>query len=141
MSRHRGLTLRRLTVFLALPLAMACSSEGRSHKSVQGHALGAPTLGAGSPLSVEQLAAKSGCGSPNVQIDADELRQAICQTPRGRYIITSFATEKGKRDWLDDAQSYGGAYLVGNRWVVIASPDLLSSLHGQLGGQMEMPGH
>ncbi|WP_155354307.1 hypothetical protein [Acrocarpospora macrocephala] len=96
---------------------------------------------AGPPASVEQLVSTIGCASSHIQIDADELRQGICETPQGRYTITTFVTEKGKRDWLDYAQMYGGIYLVGTRWAVIASPDLLETLRGRTGGQIEDLSH
>ncbi|GAB1818217.1 hypothetical protein [Herbidospora sp. RD11066] len=91
----------------------------------------------GGPRSVEQMYTTIGCASTYLQIDADELRQGICETPQGRYTITTFVTEKGKRDWLDYAQMWGGIYLVGELWAVVAKPDLLENLQDETGGELE----
>ncbi|MGW3352803.1 hypothetical protein ACWDA3_56745 [Nonomuraea rubra] len=90
---------------------------------------------------MEQLAAATGCARPAMQVDAAELRQAVCQTSRGRYTLLTFTTDKGKRAWLDSAQMYGGTYLVGDRWVVVAEPALLERLREQLGGMVEAARH
>ncbi|MFF0770723.1 hypothetical protein ACFYUK_17685 [Nonomuraea wenchangensis] len=86
---------------------------------------------------MEQLLRAAACADPQVQVDATELRQVICHTPAGRYTILTFATQDGARAWLDEAQPYGGTYLVGDRWTVIAAPDLLTGLRAQLGGRLE----
>ncbi|MEV4800234.1 hypothetical protein AB0K18_09470 [Nonomuraea sp. NPDC049421] len=87
--------------------------------------------------SMKKLKTSAGCPKARLQIDADELKQAACQTKRGRYTIVTFTTDKGKRDWLDYAQAYGGTYLVGDRWTVVAEPALLEDLRKKVGGQME----
>ncbi|GAA1018245.1 hypothetical protein Aple_034500 [Acrocarpospora pleiomorpha] len=125
---------------LYLPDAPPALMSIRSAAVVFALIFGAAACGstdAGPPASVEQLVSTIGCASSHIQIDADELRQGICETPQGRYTITTFVTEKGKRDWLDYAQMYGGIYLVGTRWAVIASPDLLETLRDRTGGQIE----
>ncbi|MGW4796506.1 hypothetical protein ACWEPC_29205 [Nonomuraea sp. NPDC004297] len=91
--------------------------------------------------SMEQIAATAGCASPSMQVDAAELRQAACQTSRGRYTLVTFTTDGGKRVWLDNAQMYGGTYLVGDRWVVVAEPALLEGLRERLGGMIEAVHH
>jgi hypothetical protein len=95
---------------------------------------------AGPAYTIEQLAAKTGC-RPKIQTNAAELRQGVCATQTGRYFLTTFATAKGQRTWLEQAQDYG-ALLVGNRWVVGASPKVLQQLHGKLGGDLyDMSSH
>lgn len=91
--------------------------------------------------SMEQIAATLGCARPSMQVDAAELRQAVCQVPQGRYTMVTFTTDDGKRAWLKSAQAYGGAYLVGDRWTVIAEPALLEGLRGRLGGEVETAAH
>ncbi|MEV4374909.1 hypothetical protein AB0J71_48230 [Nonomuraea sp. NPDC049637] len=98
----------------------------------------APKVPAG---DMKQLTTLLGCPAGKLQTDAAELRQAACDSPQGRLTIVTFSTDKGKRDWLDIAQAYGGAYLVGDRWVVVATADLLERLHDRLGGELQTPRH
>ncbi|WP_228923445.1 hypothetical protein [Streptomyces sp. DH7] len=86
--------------------------------------------------TLEQLARKAGC-DPNVQTDAAELRQANCATGDGRYILTTFATDRGQREWINEADDYGGSYLVGRQWVAVGDPDVVAALRGRLGGTVE----
>nr|WP_069630437.1 hypothetical protein [Streptomyces niveus] len=86
--------------------------------------------------SLEQLAEKAEC-EPNVQTDAEELRQANCKTGYGRYILTTFATDRGLREWINEANDYGGSYLVGRRWVASGDAKVVESLRGRLGGTVE----
>ncbi len=77
-----------------------------------------------------------------MQVEADELRQGVCRTSKGQYSVTTFATEKGKQEWLDDALSYGGAYLIGTRWIVLGNTEeMLESFRATLGGSVRMGGH
>ncbi len=85
----------------------------------------------------DQLLRAIACTDPQVQVDAAELRQVICHAPAGRYTILTFTTQTGTRAWLDEAEPYGGTYLVGDRWTVIAAPDLLTDLRTQVGGHLE----
>ncbi|MFI7286451.1 hypothetical protein ACIBRY_07305 [Streptomyces anulatus] len=86
--------------------------------------------------TLEQLAEKAGC-DPNVQTDAAELRQANCTTDEGRYVLTTFATDRGQREWINEAKDYGGSYLVGRQWVAVGDPDVVAALRGRLGGTVE----
>ncbi|MGW2148680.1 hypothetical protein ACWCOT_30565 [Nonomuraea bangladeshensis] len=86
---------------------------------------------------LEQLQRAVACTDPKPQVDATELREVICHTPAGRYTLLTFATQAGARAWLDEAQPYGGIYLVGDRWTVVAAPDLLTDLRARLGGRLE----
>ncbi|MEV7653934.1 hypothetical protein AB0O39_07150 [Streptomyces anulatus] len=86
--------------------------------------------------TLEQLADRAGC-DPNVQTDAAELRQANCATDEGRYVLTTFATERGLREWINEAKDYGGSYLVGRQWVAVGDPGVVAALRGRLGGTVE----
>ncbi|UGY92146.1 hypothetical protein [Streptomyces gobiensis] len=86
--------------------------------------------------SLEELAAKTAC-EVEVDINADELRQGVCKTDDGRYVLTTFATSRGQQEWLEEAKPYGGTYLIGSRWVAVGEPDVLGSLRGRLGGEVE----
>ncbi|MFC9246508.1 hypothetical protein ACFT7S_21700 [Streptomyces sp. NPDC057136] len=86
--------------------------------------------------TLEQLAAKARC-EPNLQTDAEEIRQANCRTADGRYVLATFATDRGQREWIDEANDYGGSYLVGRRWVAVGDPKVVAALRGRLGGTVE----
>ncbi|WP_405678445.1 hypothetical protein [Streptomyces sp. NBC_01511] len=86
--------------------------------------------------SLERLAEQATC-DPNVQTDAEELRQANCTTDDGRYILTTFATDRGLREWINEADDYGGSYLVGRKWVASGDAKVVESLRGRLGGTVE----
>ncbi|MFC8824317.1 hypothetical protein ACFT9I_03050 [Streptomyces sp. NPDC057137] len=116
---------------LALALLSGCGSN-------DDEAPKAPRTATG---SLEQLAEKAEC-DPNVQTDADELRQANCKTGYGRYILTTFATDRGLREWINEANDYGGSYLVGRKWVASGDAKVVESLRGRLGGTVETaPAH
>ncbi|MFF7091663.1 hypothetical protein ACFY9A_04585 [Streptomyces rubradiris] len=86
--------------------------------------------------SLEELAAEAEC-EPDVQTDADEIRQAICRTARGRFVLVTFATDRGRREWTDVAEDYGGHYLVGRKWVAVGDEGVVRALRGTLGGELE----
>ncbi|MEU5592339.1 hypothetical protein [Streptomyces sp. NPDC020298] len=87
--------------------------------------------------SLESLAAEVKC-KPNIQTDADELRQAICKNNDGRFILATFATDRGQREWINDAKDYGGYYLVGRKWVAVGDNGVVKALRGTLGGDVEI---
>ncbi|GAA2446269.1 hypothetical protein [Streptomyces macrosporus] len=86
--------------------------------------------------TLEELAARTRC-EVVVQTDAAELRQGMCTTEDGRYVLATFATAEGRRDWLAEAKPYGGTYLVGGKWVAVGEPEVLEKLRGRLGGALE----
>ncbi|GAA3478961.1 hypothetical protein [Streptomyces yanii] len=86
--------------------------------------------------SLEQLATKAHC-KPNIQTDAQELRQANCTTDDGRYVLATFATDRGQREWINEANDYGGSYLVGRKWVAVGEANVVATLRGRLGGTVE----
>ncbi|MFF1375581.1 hypothetical protein [Streptomyces sp. NPDC058308] len=83
--------------------------------------------------SLEQLAAEAGC-RPDVQTDAAELRQATCENGARRYLLVTFTNSRGQAEWLDEANDYGGTYLVGGTWVAVGGPGDIAALRGRLGG-------
>jgi hypothetical protein len=86
--------------------------------------------------SLEQLASEVDC-QPDIQTDEADIRQAICQTGDGRFILVTFATDQGQREWLNAAQDYGGHYLVGAKWVAVGETKVGTVLQGRLGGTIE----
>ncbi|MFF0016130.1 hypothetical protein [Streptomyces sp. NPDC005374] len=90
--------------------------------------------------SLEHLAAEVKC-TPNIQIDADELRQAVCKKAAnspGKFILATFATDRGQREWINGAKDYGGHYLVGRKWVAVGeTTKTVTTLRATLGGDIE----
>ncbi|MET9772283.1 hypothetical protein [Streptomyces sp. NPDC006415] len=113
-------------------LLAGCSAESAD----DGRGRQRPTPKPAATGTLEQLAKRAGC-DPNVQTDAAELRQANCKTSEGRYVLTTFATDRGQREWINEAKDYGGSYLVGRQWVAVGDPDVVAALRGRLGGTVE----
>ncbi len=115
---------------MALTLAAACGSsgdgDGRGDEKVPKTATG----------TLEQIAAKAEC-KPNIQTNAKELRQANCTTGDGKYVLATFATDRGQREWINEAKDYGGSYLVGRKWVAVGDEKVVTTLRGRLGGSVE----
>ncbi|MEU6271445.1 hypothetical protein ABZ871_03295 [Streptomyces populi] len=86
--------------------------------------------------SLEELAAEVKC-KPSIQTDADEIRQGVCKIGAGKFILATFATDRGQREWLDGAKDYGGSYLVGAKWVAVGDQKMVTTLRGRLGGTLE----
>ena len=86
--------------------------------------------------SLEELAAEAKC-KPDIQTDADEIRQGVCKVGGGKFILATFATDRGQREWLNAAKDYGGSYLVGAKWVAVGDAKTVGTLRGQLGGTVE----
>jgi len=96
----------------------------------------APVAAVVAPAKVEVIAKLTGC-EVTIRTDAAELREGVCHTADGDYLITTFPQEKYKLIWLDSAAVYGGRYLVGNKWVITAPPKLQESLRQKVGGTFE----
>ncbi|GGM86909.1 lipoprotein [Streptomyces fuscichromogenes] len=111
----------------ALALAGCGSADGKAEAKIPVAATG----------SLESLAAKVKC-TPDMQIDSDEVRQAICKTAAGKFVFATFATDRGQRDWINDAKDYGGFYLVGRKWVAVGTDKLVKTLQTTLGGEEEI---
>ena len=86
--------------------------------------------------SLEHLAAEVEC-EPNMQTDANTIRQALCKKGGEKYVLATFATDRGQREWLNTAKDYGGYYLVGRKWVAVGHEDVVSDLRTRLGGTVE----
>ncbi|WP_051819775.1 hypothetical protein [Streptomyces sp. NRRL S-920] len=91
---------------------------------------GTPSTASG---SLEQLAAKAKCRA-EIQTDAADLRQATCENGSRRYVLVTFTNARGQAEWLDEADDYGGTYLVGGSWVAVGGPADISALRQRLGG-------
>ncbi|GGP41615.1 hypothetical protein [Streptomyces sindenensis] len=128
-ARHGGVTAVVLAGFLLLA---GCSTEPADDNGGRER----PTPKPAATGTLEELARKAGC-DPNVQTDAAELRQANCRTQDGRYILTTFAADRGQWEWINEAKNYGGSYLVGRRWVAVGDPEVVAALRGRLGGTVE----
>ncbi|CAM5381492.1 hypothetical protein GCM10010329_13950 [Streptomyces spiroverticillatus] len=89
--------------------------------------------------TLEELAARAGC-VPDLDLDAAEIRQANCRTGASRYVLVAFATDRGRAEWLDQADDYGGTYLVARKWVAVADEPTLTSLRTHLGGTLHLSG-
>ncbi|MFE7270550.1 hypothetical protein [Streptomyces sp. NPDC057623] len=121
-----------------LLLATACGGgEDKGTAAESGPTnVSATVAGVVAPAKVEVIADLTGC-EVRIRTEADELREGVCRTERGDYLITTFPQEKLKLTWLDAASVYGGKYLVGTRWVVSAKPELLERLRPRLGGKIQ----
>ncbi len=108
-------------------LALAGCGAGGGTKAVPPTATG----------SLESLAAEVKC-EPNMQTDADTIRQAICTNSDGKFVLATFATDRGQREWINDAKDYGGYYLVGRKWVAVGDDGVVEALRGTLGGDVEI---
>ncbi|MCX4911126.1 hypothetical protein [Streptomyces sp. NBC_00878] len=118
-----------------LPLATACSG-GEDDTAVDNKASTSPVVAVVAPAKVEVIANLTGC-KVKIRTDADELREGVCHTPEGDYLITTFPEEKYKLTWLDSAAIYGGKYLVGPRWAISAKPKMLEPLRAKVGGTIQ----
>ncbi|MGI5354859.1 hypothetical protein ACQI4E_06005 [Streptomyces sp. CA-252508] len=125
-ERTRLALVTAALVALALPTAVACGAGGDEPDA-------APKTATG---TLEELAAKVAC-EPNIQTDAEEIRQANCRTKDGAYVLATFATDRGQREWINEANDYGGSYLVGRKWVAVGEEKVVTALRDRLGGDME----
>ncbi|MET8164635.1 hypothetical protein ABZT34_10305 [Streptomyces sp. NPDC005329] len=104
-----------------------CGSDGAKEATVPVTATG----------SLEHLAAEVKC-TPDMQTDADELRQALCKNGDGKFILLTFATDRGQREWINGAKDYGGHYLVGRKWIAVGEEtSTVTALRKTLGGDIE----
>ncbi|MFI0349608.1 hypothetical protein [Actinomadura sp. 9N407] len=113
---------------LVLPLAVGCSGGAGGH----GEHGGGPVA---KVATIEQLAQQTGCTLIGSRKSA-EFKQGQCKTDKGRYVLVSFTTDKGRDSWLTEAKPWGGSYLVGPKWVAVATPPILESLRTKVGGKI-----
>ncbi|GAA1421796.1 hypothetical protein GCM10009601_22200 [Streptomyces thermospinosisporus] len=120
-----------------LPLVTACSGSTDDKAASTSEISAAPAAGVVAPARVEVIAELTGC-KPKIRIEADELRQGLCHTPKLDYLITTFPEERYKQAWLDSAAMYGGKYLVGPRWIVsVKDPKMLEQFREKTGGTIQ----
>jgi hypothetical protein len=122
----------------ALALAAGCSGGGNAADATnQAGGNGAPAAVTVSGLP--DLAKKVGCGGKLTgQTKAAELNQGVCKTSKGRFTLLTFASDQGQAAWLVEAKEWGGAYLVGQRWIAVSQEPNLKSLQKTLGGAIEL---
>ncbi|RCG23990.1 hypothetical protein DQ384_33575 [Sphaerisporangium album] len=122
---------------LALALLTGCGGGAGTPVTPVG-AAGGVKVQPGPPATLKQLATRTGCKKPQVQTDAEELRQGVCKTDQGQYTVTTFSTDKGRDEWLAEAKKWGGNYLVGTRWVIAGNdPGMLQVFSEKVGGNIE----
>ena len=118
----------------ALPLVGACTAEDDdSAADDKLSKISAPSASVVAPAKVEVIADLTGC-KVRMRVQAKELREGVCHTEKGDYLITTFPEERYKETWLDTISMYGGKYLVGSRWVVSAPQEMLEPFRAKLGG-------
>lgn len=136
--------LSATTIGLVIAAGLAAGPGGEGPRGDGAGGDGRARAGNAAPRTatgtLEQLAAKAEC-APDVQTDADELRRADCRTEDGRFVLATFATDRGAREWLNAAKDYGGTYLVGRKWVVVGESAVVGALRGRLGGTVERSSH
>ncbi|MGW9048825.1 hypothetical protein ACWGOT_01635 [[Kitasatospora] papulosa] len=134
LGGRRGVRRTTAAVRAGLALLTACAALAACDGGAdQDDRPGVPPTASG---TLEQLASKADC-DPRMQTDAEELRQANCTTEDGRYVLATFATDRGQREWINEANDYGGSYLVGRKWVAVGDPEVVAALRGRLGGTVE----
>lgn len=112
---------------VAILALTGCGSDGKGEAAVPETVTG----------SLEHIAAEARC-KPNMQTDADTIRQALCKKGKEKYVLATFSTDRGQREWINTAKDYGGFYLVGRKWVAVGHEDVLRTLRGTLGGTVEV---
>lgn len=115
-----------LTCAVAALALAGCGSGGHGEHAVPRTATG----------SLEKLAAEAEC-DPDMQTDADTIRQALCGKGDEKYVLATFSTDRGQREWLNTAKDYGGYYLVGRKWVAVGEERTVEALRATLGGDLE----
>ena len=116
-----------------LPLVAACSGGGGDKGSGKVSEGSSPVAAVVAPAKVEVIAELTGC-EVKIRTEAEELREGVCQTGNGDYLITTFPKDELKEVWLESASMYGGKYLVGPRWAISAKPAVLKKLKVKVGG-------
>ncbi|UUU37081.1 hypothetical protein JIX56_22665 [Streptomyces sp. CA-210063] len=124
-----------LAVTLAvLPLVAACGGgDGDDKAADKATDESSPVAAVVAPAKVEVIAQLTGC-EVKIRTEAEELREGVCHTAEGDYLITTFPKEELKEVWLESAAIYGGKYLVGPRWAISAKPAVLEPLKAKVGG-------
>ncbi|MET8677460.1 hypothetical protein ABZW18_07695 [Streptomyces sp. NPDC004647] len=139
--QRRRLLMAPVLVMVSALLVSGCGGGAgpKEKRSVaeRKSAISRETVKVARPASVEKLASTVGC-TAEITTEVDDYRQGVCHAAKAQYLFVSFDTDKGKRDWLEYAQMYGGVYLVGNRWVISAKPEeRMKAAQKKLGGTID----
>ena len=123
-----------------LPLTAACSTGGEADSAGETEASKTPAVsavqaGVVAPAKVEVIAGLTDC-KVKIRTEADELREGVCHTKEGDYLITTFPEEQYQQVWLETISMYQGTYLVGTRWVISAQPKMLKEFRPKVGGEI-----
>ncbi|MCX4782024.1 hypothetical protein [Streptomyces sp. NBC_01264] len=130
-KRVGALRAPRTIALLAALLCAGCTAGAGG----TGGGRAAPPLPAPEPL--DRIAAAVGC-SPEVTVDAQELREGACAVGAQAFRLATFSTAQGRAAWLSESRQYGGTYLVGERWIITApSADALAPARARLGGTLD----
>src|SRR5260370_35257459 len=81
----------------------------------------APNPPAAVPVSLERLAARTGC-AVTVQTNAAELRQGSCSGAHGRYVLLTFAPARNRDACRTGARQGAGHCLGGTRGGFAGTP-------------------
>lgn len=115
-------------LLLAVPLATGCSNgdtgaKAQSKPGIEG--------------DLQTVANTAGCAKPQLQNKQGAgFRQGVCAVDGLRYTVMSFDSKQDEQAWLKEAKQWGGTYLVGPNWIVVATPEILKTLQGKLGGDI-----
>ncbi|MER7461569.1 hypothetical protein [Streptomyces sp. NPDC097981] len=128
-------------VLLATLLCGGCAARVAAGPQGPAPSPSAPASSA-RPAPLQQIADALGC-TPEITVDADELREGACGAGQEGFRMATFTSEQGRQTWLTEAQMYGGTYLVGPDWVITAaSAEALAPAHTRLGGTIQtVAGH
>ncbi|MBO1333269.1 hypothetical protein [Streptomyces sp. VRA16 Mangrove soil] len=126
--------MRKTGKLLVTAVVLAGAAAGCTSGGVRDEGPKIPRTATG---TLEQIAHRAGCARPAVQTNAAELRQANCGSGTGRWVLATFATDRGQTEWLDSADDYGGTYLVGRKWIAVGPDAVVTKLRGRLGGTVE----
>ncbi|MFE1961511.1 hypothetical protein [Streptomyces sp. NPDC059479] len=133
---HHPRTAALLAALLMPPLVLGCSAASSPQSKGSSQAQNSDSGVIDAPANVEKIASMTNC-TVELRTEADELREGVCVTPQGNWIVTTFPAEKFKRSWLDAASMYGGTYLVGPRWAISGELTVLKTLRKKVGGELQ----
>ena len=88
--------------------------------------------------SLEHLARRGGLRARTSRsTPTSSVRPRVQKSPYGKFLLATFATDRGQREWINGAKDYGGFYLVGRKWIAVGDQKVIAKLRGQLGGTIE----
>ncbi|MFI6147592.1 hypothetical protein [Streptomyces sp. NPDC051109] len=125
-------------VLLATLLCGGCAARVAAGPQAPSDPSASPAAAsAARPAQLQDIADALGC-TPEITVDAEELREGACGSGQEGFRMATFTSEQGRQTWLTEAQMYGGTYLVGPTWVITAaSAEVLAGAHTRLGGTIE----